>query len=457
MLEVKNLEITLKGETIIKSASFSIEKGKTVALLGPSGSGKTTIALSLLDLLPKGSVKGEILFQGSLQNLKNLRGKHIALLLQQVQNTLNPTRRIKDQLIEGACFHLNQTKEEAIKALLNLLHFMKIKNPEKRLNDLPHQFSGGEKQRLLLAQALLMRPSLLILDEPTSALDSDTKESLIQLLKEIQQQFTLSLLIITHELDVVEALAESVATLKEGVIEGLKPVIKRESLKSSKPVLPFIKKKPLVTLKNVEKRYNDQVILSVPSMTLYEDEIVGLFGKSGSGKTTLAKLLTTWQKPDIGEILFQGKPLHTLSRRELAESVQMVFQDPYSALNPYLTIETSLKEGLENFDLKEKVSLTTLMEQVKLPASFLFKKPQELSGGEKQRISLVRALSVNPKLLILDEPTSALDEKTAEEILNLLKELQRKKHFTCLFISHDKDKIDTYCDRQLQVQVPTSH
>jgi ABC-type glutathione transport system ATPase component len=450
LLEVKDLHISLKGETIIKQATFSIEAEKTVALLGPSGAGKTTIGLALLDLLPKGSVKGEILFQGRKQDLKSLRGKEMALLLQQVQNSLNPTRKIGDQLIEGALFHRIQSKKILLEELLKLLRFMKIDNGEKRLNDLPHQFSGGEKQRLLLAQTLLMRPSLLILDEPTSALDLDTKKSLIELLKEIKQTFKLSLLVITHELDVVEALADTVIRLKDGVIEGTEAIQERSFRLEAKKeeAIPF--KKPLVTLKGLEKRKGGKVILSLDSMTLYENEIVGLFGKSGSGKTTLAKLLTTLEKPDAGEILFEGRSLFLLNRKELAKKVQMVFQDPYTALNPYLTIETTLSEGLKNFNEPhdEKV-LTSLLEQVNLSPLILKRKPKTLSGGERQRISLIRALSLNPKLLILDEPTSALDEKTAQEMLSLLKKLQKERGFTCLLISHDREVMKRICEREI--------
>ncbi len=499
LLSIQDLSASFKADPkeiqAVQNLSFSIYPQETVAIVGESGSGKSVTAFSILKLLPypkafhpSGSIiwEEQDLLKASEPTLQRIRGNTIGMVFQEPMTSLNPLHTIEKQLTESLLLHGNYKKKEIPGRILELLHLVHLRDPEKRLKAYPHQLSGGERQRIMIAMAIANNPKLLIADEPTTALDVTIQAEILDLLKELQHRLKMAVLLISHDIDVVRYTAHRVLVMHHGklVEEGTLPKIfthpkenYTKHLIASEPkglAIPLSvsleTSPPLLKAKNItvdfpiEKSFFGKILesyraLDNVSFHVQPGETLGIIGESGSGKTTLALSLLRFLKAQ-GDISFEGADLQNLSGKALLpfrRFLQVVFQDPFSSLNPRLSVSQIIAEGLKVYNLAKtkKEALTqveSILEKVGLDASYLWRYPHELSGGQRQRISLARALIINPKLLILDEPTSALDRSVQSQLLDLLKELQKEKQISYLFISHDLKVIQSIAHRVLVLQ-----
>ncbi len=485
LLDIQHLSIAFqKGsikKQIVHQLSLQIMPGEAMALIGKSGSGKTVTALSILRLLPSPPVsypEGDITFCGhSLLHahettLRKIRGRRISMIFQDAGISLNPLHRIEKQLTETLMLHRNLCRDTARNEILQYLDRVGIRNPKTRLHDFPHQFSGGERQRIMIAMAVLTQPYLLIADEPTTALDVSTQTQLLTLLNELKQELNMSLLVITHNVAVVKQLADKVTVIHEGhCVESSAQQVLLNSpahtysrqLLNTPPAKAPSAQAPLLQVKNLCVSFNIRrkllrrttsyhAVKNV-SFTLHAGVSVGLIGESGCGKSSTALALLRLL-PSTGEIWFEQTPLHTLTSRQMLayrSRIQMVFQDPSSALNPKMTALQIIAEGLKIHQKltagQRELNVITTMQQVGLDPVTRYRYPAEFSGGERQRIAIARALILQPQLLILDEPTASLDKAVQSEILNLLKMLQQQHQLSYLFISHDLEIIRSFCQQ----------
>ena len=523
LLEIKNLNISYKTrkETIVASSNvnFTLERGEILGIVGESGSGKSTIANAIINLIdPPGQITdGTIKIDNKeLQNneeiIQKIRGKKIGFVFQDPQTSLNPLFKIKDQLIETIQTHLNLSYDEALKKSINLLEEVGIENATKRIEDYPHQFSGGMRQRVVIALAISCEPDLIIADEPTTALDVSIQYQILELLKELTKKRNLGVIIITHDMGVIAETTNKVIVMRHGLIVeqgntidlltnpkssearslviSVPPTNKKierfklirpdgsEITSSSANLTKNIIKtwgvrkntnQKLLEVKKITKIFNDQSIsfrkkidenavkaLNNVSFKLFEGETLGLVGESGSGKSTIAKIITGLVRPSFGELEYNGLSLYnSRGKYQIDKSrgqIQMIFQDPYSSLNPRFKVKDIIAEPLKFFqknisknDLNQ--SVFDLIDIVGMTRQSLDRYPHEFSGGQRQRISIARALATRPRLLICDEPTSALDVSIQAQILNLLKDIQDELHLTILFISHDLPVIRQMCNR----------
>ncbi len=464
---------------LLRDVSLQIDDGETVALVGESGSGKTVTALAILRLLENTSpirIEGGVSFAGQpllslpMEAMRTIRGNRIAMIFQEPMTSLNPVFPIGNQLLEPLLLHRHMTKAAARQEAIALLERTGIEEAEARLDVYPHQLSGGQRQRVMIAMALACRPALLIADEPTTALDVSIQAQILALIRELQQELGMAMLLITHDLAMVRSIAQRIAIMKDGAIvetgspqqifaHAAHPYTRRliAAIPAAKPLLkadaPILLetrglsctfrlpgnrgtlfRRRFRTVKAV-----DQVDLSIKAGTT-----CGVIGESGSGKTTLALALLRLT-PSSGSILFNGKQLQELSLRQMRpfrSDLQIVFQDPFSSLSPRLSIGQIVAEGLRvhqrGLSRDERLRLVEqALYDVGLPADIIHRYPHEFSGGQRQRVAISRALVLRPKLLVLDEPTSALDMTIQRQILELLKDLQQKYALTYLFISHD--------------------
>lgn len=502
MLVIKDLRVSFGDLMVLKGINLEINKGEALALVGESGAGKTTLGLSIMGLSP-GKCTGQILLKGRdllvlpEEGRRRLRGKEIAMVFQNVEDALHPLYPVVDQVMEAILIHGPKDKKVALGRAVEILKLVGVK-PE-RWHAFPHQLSGGEKQRVLIALALANDPQVLILDEPTASLDAVTRGEIIGLLKRIFRDKIV--LLITHDLSTAAKLATRVAVLYGGRIVELgttrrlftfprhpytrgllrsypnmttvkdlqgipgppfQPVggcpfhprctQRLELCSREAPELERIGDRflachrggviPLLQIKNLSKSFNGVRAVREVELTLYEGETLALVGESGSGKTTLALTIMGLLPPDKGEVWLEGqKVLHR--GREFYQRVQMIFQNPRESLSHRLNVLQLVKEPLDVQGWgreEEKVErVKQVLEEVELPTqdSFLHKYPHELSGGEAQRVAIARALGLTPKLLIADEPTSALDASVQAKILKLLLNLQEKRGLALLFITHD--------------------
>ncbi|EPA9241577.1 microcin C ABC transporter ATP-binding protein YejF [Yersinia enterocolitica] len=488
LLDIQNLSIAFRQagveHQVVSELSLQINAVETLALVGESGSGKSVTALSILRLLPSPPVvypSGDILFAGKSllhadePTLRGIRGDQISMIFQEPMVSLNPLHTIEKQLSEVLSLHRSMRPEAARTEIIQCLDRVGIRNAKGRLADFPHQLSGGERQRVMIAMAVLTKPKLLIADEPTTALDVSVQAQILSLLKELKQEMGMSLLFITHNLNIVRRLADNVAVMREGrVVErntrqalfnspqhaytrqlldaepqgeplplqtGLQPLLEVKGLQVAFPI-----KRGLLR-RTVSHHY----ALKDLSFALRPGESLGLVGESGSGKSTTGLALLRLL-PSQGEIWFDGQPLHNFSPKQMLpyrSRIQVVFQDPYSALNPRLNIQQIIAEGLE---VHQKLSaahrelrVIKAMEEVGLDPVSRYRYPTEFSGGQRQRIAIARALILQPQLLILDEPTSSLDKSVQAQILALLKSLQQRYQLSYLFISHDLQVVRSLC------------
>ena len=490
LLEINNLKIDFESKdsnfSAVDDISFTIKKGETLSLVGESGSGKSVTALSILQLLPEGTVRylpgSSIKFEekeiisSSKGELRFLRGNKISMIFQEPMTSLNPYQRVGNQIDETLIIHKNFTQKEARKKTLDLLSKVKIPEPEKKVDSYPHQLSGGQRQRIMIAMALANEPDLLIADEPTTALDVTVEKALLELLSELQKEFGMSILFITHDLNIVKRFSDKVCVMKDGkIVESGN--VENLFLKPQHPytikLLDSVPKKKELTNSNKELLLDGREIdINYPvrkdvfgrtseflnavkkaNIKIYKGTTTGLVGESGSGKSSLARALLGIEKSD-GEVIFDNKNIHQLSpskNREFKKDFQIVFQDPFGSLSPRMTIGEIVGEGLKVHEPnlskeRRRIRIIESLNDVELDKSYFSRFPHELSGGQRQRVAIARAIILEPKLVLLDEPTSALDVSIQMQILNLLKDLQSRLGLAYLCISHDLKVIRALSD-----------
>ncbi|ASS54929.1 ABC transporter ATP-binding protein [Rhizobium leguminosarum] len=481
LLSVRDLSVAFHqgGETslAVDHISFDIAKGEVVALVGESGSGKSVSANSILRLLPYPSAShpsGEILFKGkdllkaSERALREVRGNDITMIFQEPMTSLNPLHTIEKQIAEILALHQGLTGQPARQRVLELLNQVGIREPEKRLKAYPHELSGGQRQRVMIAMALANRPELLIADEPTTALDVTVQAQILELLRQLKAVHGMSMLFITHDLGIVRKFADRVCVMTKGrivetgtvedVFANPKHEYTRHLLASEPRGEPPLAdpSKPMVMegsdirvwfpiKSGLMRRIVDHVkAVDGIDLSLRAGQTLGVVGESGSGKTTLGLALTRLISSE-GRIAFVGKDIAGYSfseMRPLRNQLQVVFQDPYGSLSPRMSVGDIVAEGLK---VHER-SLTSeerdqrvcwALEEVGLDPLTRWRYPHEFSGGQRQRIAIARAMVLKPRFVMLDEPTSALDMSVQAQVVDLLRDLQKKHDLAYLFISHD--------------------
>ena len=489
ILQVKKLTVSTgtgtKKTDIVNNISFTIERGETFVLLGESGSGKSITALSIMRLLPAaikisdGSVilHTTNLFQLPENKMRKIRGAKIGMIFQEPQTSLNPVLTAGQQISETLRQHDNLSKKQCIKRSIELLDAVGIPDAERRINEYPHQFSGGMKQRIMIAIALAGKPDLLIADEPTTALDVTIQAQVLNLLRKLQSETGMSILFITHDIGVASQMADHIAVMQNGSIVELKtkkelfsnpensytqklfdaiPSWEKRTDENEIEEIERTERTSLLKVKDLKVYYPIRKgifkrtighVRAVDSVTidLHAGETVAIVGESGSGKTTMGKGILQLLEVTSGDITYQKTDLNKLdapSLRKLRSDIQIVFQDPYSSMNPRMMVNDIIQEGMlaqgVGESKKERDEHTVkLLEQVGLLPEHRYRYPHEFSGGQRQRICIARALAVKPKLIICDEPTSALDVSVQAQILSLLKDLQKEYQLGYLFITHN--------------------
>lgn len=482
ILEVKNLHVSFgKSDqqfNAVKGVSFNLKMGETLGILGESGSGKSVTALSILRLLPyplahhphgKILFEGEDLLQSSSSRMQKVRGNEISMIFQEPMTSLNPLHTLEKQISEVLILHQGILREEERrKKIIELMKLVGFHDGEQRLSSYPHQLSGGQRQRVMIAMAVASRPKILLADEPTTAVDVTTQAAILALLQDLQKKFGMSLILISHDLNVVHKMADRILVMQNGQIveEGsVKTVFAKPKDPYTKTLLRAEPSGKAIALKKSARnliKVNDlQVNFSIKhgllqkvvgtvkavdhvSFELREGETLGIVGESGSGKTTLAMAILGLQQY-TGRVHFEGNSITDLSNKALRSYrrfMQLVFQDPFGSLSPRLSVSEIIGEGLEvheptlSKNEREK-RISQSLKEVGLDERTRHRYPHEFSGGQRQRIAIARAIILKPKLVVLDEPTSALDRAIQKEILDLLRALQKAKGLSYLFISHD--------------------
>lgn len=542
LLQIKDLEVNFKTDDgfvkAIHGISFHIRKGETVAVVGESGSGKSVTALSALQLIPQPPAtypNGSILFtkkdgsnvdllKASAKEMQTIRGNEIAMIFQEPMSSLNPVFNCGSQVMEAIQLHQKVNKEEAAKRTLHLFEKVKLPNPAVMLNRYPHQLSGGQKQRVMIAMAMSCNPSLLIADEPTTALDVTVQNTILQLIKELQQETGMGVLFITHDLGVVHDIADKIVVMYKGQIveqgsvrdifdhpqhpytkallacrpalhpkgkrlpvvsdfleikngkakvesiaDSHKPIVDSEKPNTliSNPItigsqlpIPFLQIQELNVWFPEQKKLfgkSPSYIKAVNNVSfdVYNGETLGLVGESGCGKTTLGRALLRLVDATSGCILLNGENILIKSSaafKHQRKDLQIVFQDPYSSLNPRISIgdaiaEPMLVHQLQPNQKRAKEKVIELLEKVNLTPDHFNRYPHEFSGGQRQRIVIARALALHPSFIVWDESVSALDVSVQAQVLNLLNDLKQEFNFTSIFISHDLSVVRYICDR----------
>lgn len=499
LLEVKNLvtEFALRTGVFraVDDLSFSIEPGKTLCVVGESGSGKSVTARSILQIVdsPGEIASGSILLHrpdGTSLDLaklnprsraiRSVRGRDIAMIFQEPMSSLSPVHTVGDQITEVLRLHLNMSKAQARTEAISLLRQVEIPDPEKALDRYAFQYSGGMRQRAMIAMALACKPQLLIADEPTTALDVTTQAEILDLIKRLQQSTGMAVLFITHDMGVVAQIADDVLVMHHGVAKEYGPVeqifhspqdpytrmligsvLKLEQkaeIRLARPPLDTTAE-PILTIRNLSMHFGDMKALNDVSIALLPGETLGIVGESGSGKTTMGRSVMRLYDPTGGEMLYRradGKVVD-LAKLEGAElkaarrELRMVFQDPFGSLNPRMTVAQVIGEPLlvngiaRGKELDERVC--HLMDQVGLDPAGRERYPHAFSGGQRQRIGIARAITLNPRIIVADEATSALDVSVRFQVLDLLMRLQDELGLAYIFISHDIGVIRYMCDR----------
>jgi microcin C transport system ATP-binding protein len=478
ILEVKNLRVSFRQDgkifPAVRGVSFTIERGETVAIVGESGSGKSVTALSTVSLLGDSAiVEGSVLYNGEEMvgagdaQLRRIRGNDISFIFQEPMTSLNPLHTLEKQLAESLALHQGLTGDAARSRIIELLVKVGIREPESRLGAYPHQLSGGQRQRVMIAMALANGPELLIADEPTTALDVTIQAQILELLADLKTSEDMSLLFITHDLGIVRKIADRVCVMKNGDIVETGPtaeifanpqhpytqmLLSAESTGTPDPVRPgaeeIARTDNLKIWFPIQSGFLKRTVgyvkaVNDASIAVRAGETVGIVGESGSGKTTLALAIMRLIGSE-GGITYRGQNVRDWSTRELRRlrsDMQIVFQDPYGSLSPRMTCEQIIAEGLGVHGAPKGRShrelVTEVMREVGLDPMTMHRYPHEFSGGQRQRIAIARAMVLRPKLVVLDEPTSALDMTVQVQIVNLLRDLQKKYDLAYLFISHD--------------------
>ncbi len=490
-LEVRDLSVEFGTRKVVDRISFTLGAGERLALVGESGSGKTVTALSLMRLLDTARLSGEVLFEGEdvlgmpAEKLRDLRGRDIAMVFQEPMTALNPVHVVGDQIAESLRLHGTPTLQEARAGAIEAMRRVGIEEPERRARSYPHQLSGGQRQRAMIAMALACNPKILVADEPTTALDASIRLQILELLDRLRTETGMSLLLITHDLNLVRRYADSVAVMERGRIveQGATAQVMQhpvheytKKLIDSRPVRDVVAPGAgrVLEVRGMEVDYPIRLpgvrgwfrkgrftAVKRADFELAPGETLGVIGESGSGKTTLALALLNLV-PALGEISVGGvawQGANAERKRELRRQIQVVFQDPLSSLSPRLTIEAIVGEGLEIHEpglaaagRRERVIQALL--EVGLTEGgrvepLLARYPHQFSGGQRQRIAIARALIVNPRVVVLDEPTSALDVTIQKQVLQLLGELQRKHGLSYVLVTHDIDVVRAMAHRVL--------
>lgn len=441
LLEIRDLRVSFAGFSPVRGISLAIKSGEFVALVGNSGSGKSTVAHSLLKLQDDAKYSGKILFKKQdlipldEASMQQIRGGKIAMIFQEPMSSLNPLHTAGAQILEALRLHTHEATKERV---FELLRLVELTDTERFYNAYPHTLSGGQRQRIMIAMALAGAPDLLIADEPTTALDVSIQAQILTLLKNLQQKLNLSILFITHDLDIVRQMADRVYVMKFGRI-----IATRVPAATPPPPHQTLARRlepPLLQVKDLAVFYDHFEAVHPLSFRLFKGETIGILGESGSGKSSLAKGLVRLLKT-TGSVFLEDKNFLRLSGKALKNAradIQMVFQDPFSSLNPRMTIADIVAEGLSvhhRGNSLEKVA--EALKQVALKPEIMPRYPHELSGGQRTRVALARALILRPKVLILDEVTSSLDIYTQQQLIHLLNTLQKEMGLAYLFISHD--------------------
>ncbi len=542
LLEVNNLTVDFTTENgtfkALNGISYSLERGQCLGIVGESGSGKTVSSLALMRLIPRaGKISGgELIFNSArngktaVQNLtekemRSFRGNEIAMVFQEPLTSLNPVLTCGYQVMEAIMLHQHVSKSESRNRTLELFKKVKLPRPETILDSYPHQLSGGQKQRVMIAMAMSCNPSLLIADEPTTALDVTVQKTILELMKELQEETGMSIIFISHDLGVIAEIADKALVMYKGDIveqgnildifsnpqhpytKGLlacrPPLDKRlRVLPTVKDFLTLTPSIPLSTgregaggeyIQNIispeerklahEKLYSTKPILKVEnlktyfpiskgvfgkttdyvkaiddiSFNIYPGETLGIVGESGSGKTTLGRTILRLIEPTSGNLIYKGTDILKLEAEEMRhyrKKLQIIFQDPYSSLNPHFTVGESIVEPMQVHNIladeqQRKKKAIELLERVSMTASQFNLYPHEFSGGQRQRVCIARALALNPEFIVCDECISALDVSVQAQVINLLSELKKDFGFTYLFISHDISVVKFISDRMV--------
>lgn len=495
ILEVKQLSVSFytrdKEVEAVRNVSFSLREGETLGIVGESGSGKSVTARTIMRLLPSppSMVKGgEVLFQG--QNLadksdlemEHIRGRDIGMIFQDPMSSLNPTMRIGRQIEESLIKHRKLGKEEAQREAIEMLKLVGIPHAEARYLQYPHEFSGGMRQRVMIAIALACRPSLLIADEPTTSLDVTIQAQILHQMKEIQRKLGTSIILITHDLGVVAGMCDRVVVMKDGevvetgtteeifsapkhpytvrLLNALPRLDEKKKPKLVSSITRSADDRPLLEVRSLRQHFNlgkGQIIKAVNdvSFDIRAGETLGVVGESGCGKSTTGRTILRLNEATGGEVLYKGISLNRLSRREMKTMrryMQMIFQDPYASLNPRMRVADIIGEALDlhrmtNSKGERQHRIEELLEMVGLSPSHAMRYPHEFSGGQRQRIGIARTLAVEPEFIVCDEPLSALDVSIQAQIVKLLEELQQRLGLTYLFIAHDLSMVKHISDR----------
>ena len=521
ILSIKDLSVKFPDQQnpVLKHISFDLKEGESLGIVGESGSGKSLSCFSILNLLPEKArissgkidffTKGKTidLLSADKKEMQKIRGNEIGMIFQEPMSALNPVFTIGQQLHEVLKSHTSLSFSERTKKIVQLLEEVKIPEASQSLQKYPYQLSGGQQQRVMIAMAIANEPKLLIADEPTTALDLRVQKSVLSLIKDLQKKYNMSLIFVSHDLDLIKHLCDNVLVMYQGEIveHGTSRHVLNQPKEAYTKALLHCKPKmnerllrlntlnsteneritispehraekhkriyeaePILEIQNLSISYTRGKSLFRPasvkeqavnqlSFSVYKGETLGIAGESGSGKSTLGKNIMRLIQEESGAICFHGKELKKLSRNELKEyrsRVQLIFQDPYSSLNPRQCIGDSILEPMRvhktmnSLDEMRKRVLE-LLRQTGLEEEHYHRFPHEFSGGQRQRIGIARALSLNPELLILDEAVSALDLSVQAQILNLLNDLKEKFELTYLFISHDLSVVKYMSDRIL--------
>ncbi len=488
LLSVQNLEISAAGQPLVQNVSFQLAAGQCLALVGESGSGKTLSALSVMGLLPQNLNMQAQAIQFNQHNLLNipssayrkLRGREMAMIFQEPLSALNPVQKAGVQVAEMFRIHAPLRSHRAEQQrVLQLLEDVQLHDPARIARSYIHQLSGGQRQRVMIAMAMALQPKLLIADEPTTALDASVQQDILHLIQKLQKSHNMGLLLISHDLNLVQHMADDIAVMSAGhvVEQGAIGLLKKpraaytQKLLAASPTLNLKPIRPPVTGPEVlrvtslskafpqgyfwQRRAPVQALADI-NFSLRAGETLGIVGETGSGKSTLAKCLLQLEKPDAGAVWLGKQNLCELSPPQLRQAwqdIQMVFQDPFASLNPRRTVAASITEGLAAHGMADKATrqqkCAEILQAVDLPPAAARRYPHAFSGGQRQRIGLARALILHPRIIIADEAVSALDVSVQKQVLDLMQKIQQQYQLSYLFITHDLRVVSQIADRLL--------
>nr|WP_312988026.1 ABC transporter ATP-binding protein [Comamonas koreensis] len=490
LLQIQNLSLSAgAGKLVVRNASLQLAAGEIVGIVGESGSGKTMLSRAVMRLTPHAISRsaGDILLDGQSlyamneRQLRAVRGPRVAMVFQEPMTSLTPTLSIGEQLLEGLRMHLPQARDEHMPRIHAMLERVGLRDTQRILSAFPHEFSGGMRQRIMIASAMLLRPALLIADEPTTALDAVVQREVMEMMLELTRENGTAVLLISHDLPMVARYADRMVVMKQGDIvetgptaqvlaapahdytrQLLRTLPQRRAPRQIDRTAPLMSARDLVLEFGGRQRWFRKGaparVLKGISLDIFPGEVVAVVGESGSGKTTLGMILSGLLQPTSGSLRYKGQPLLPGSPgfKDYRYNCQMVFQDPYSSLDPRMTVQAlvaealRMAEGLSASDKRERVQQA--LADVGLGGDFATRYPHELSGGQRQRVAIARVLVRRPALMIADEAVSALDVTVRAQVLDLLAELQQRYGFSCLFISHDLGVVEQIADRVIVVQ-----